>query len=413
SADGSVPSSEVINYYQLQASSSKVHLLSSSLVTFNIDTVPGGDPSYTPTQFGVGGQGKVLVYTNGASIFSVSLDQGYKYQVDLVPLSSYQPQVDPNDSTGDFDEITSLSLDPSTDIITIGISGRSAGQNFSQLYFYKLNEDAGSAFGTLDLLKLVDKGQFPAGTSMTPGSNAVVSPDARFGFFALDDGSLCDVRLAGDITEPRIAVLGTYSSMIAADPMNRGARLVQYDGATNSLAVVKKGTVLHVRRPAYSHGSPGVRRPAYISETPALVLARLSADDSGIAASSELNSFGSGEQEISNIVFDGSGGGLLTTGSGSVLSVNQSGAQVLGGAVPRIGELVSGSAGAALVGLSSYDVDQNGNIVDPGSLVIMSMSQTSEATRRAAFVSNSQVLSDHSVGAGAAGHIRRPCSIQR
>ena len=404
SPDGSVAPGEVINYYQLQTANNKVRLLGSSLLTFYIPPVPGRDPAFTPTSFGIGNQSKVLIYTNGASIFSASLDQGYNYQVDIVPLSSYQPQVDPNDPTADFDEITGLSVDQATDIVTVTVTGRLQGQNFSQLYFYRVNEGAGSAFDTLDLLKLVDKEQFPDGATMTWGSNAVVSPDSKFGYFALDDGSVCSVRLAGDITAPKITVLGQYASMVASDPANRGARLVEYDATSSSLAVVKKGTVLYVRRPAYGHGSPGVRRPAYVKEAPAAVVGRLGADGS-FTGPSEFTDFGLGEQQISNLVFDLSGNGFLTTGSGSVLSVGQSGLEVLGTAVPRIGQLVSDSVGANLIGVSSYGVDADNNIVQPGSLVIMSLTQSSIASKRA--------LLDHSVTAGTVNHIRRPCSVQR
>lgn len=414
SDDGSFPPGEVIKYYNLRSNNGKVNIGNATAQMFYIQPVPGSDPTAIPTSFGVGNQGKVLVYTNGASIHAVTLEEGYDYSVDLVPEASYRPQVNPIDTVETFEAITSLQLDAATNIITVTVTGRYNAQNFTQLYFYHLNEDPGPSYGTVDLIKFIDKGQFPNSATMTPGSNAAVSPDGRWGYFGLDDGSLCRVRLAGDITSPKIDVIGWYSSMVAADPANRGPRIAQYDASSNSLALVKKGMVMFVRRP--TNGRIGsVRRPTNIaiSESPGIVFARF-ADDGTLAKAQEITNFGSNETSISNVGFDGAGGGVIATGGGSLLHVGLQATYVVGAVSAGIGQLSSGATPGQFVGLTSFDGSDSG-VSNSGSFVLMNLVQSSVAgsSMKSSLTALPVVSVFHSALAGISGSVRRPCSLLR
>ncbi|MGH9823602.1 MAG: hypothetical protein ACREDR_10165 [Blastocatellia bacterium] len=338
------------------------------------------DNSLIPVDFGVGKEGQFVVFTNGASIDIVSLDGKYSYPITIIPDNRYTPLTDPQDTTDDYLAITRLDVDPSTDIISITVNGRSQGANYSELYFYQMYE-SGPNYGNVSQLKLVTFDQLPAGTSMTPGSNAI-TPDGQYGYFVLDNGSLCRVALDGQVLNSHVDILGTYTSVASTDLANRGPRLVEYDRGTKSVGIVGRGSVVQVRRPgsvtrpAYISGRGRVTRPAYVTigEKPGLVLALLGIAGA-VSSAREVTDFGAGEVGISNIVYDRNGTPMLTNYSGDLLSIGSGGLAELGESVARIGPLTLSTDGCSLLGISSFSLDSTGNedMNNPGALVIMNL----------------------------------------
>ncbi|HYL99889.1 MAG TPA: hypothetical protein VEZ90_13115 [Blastocatellia bacterium] len=382
--DPSQPSglpSEGILFFHLNTAADQSQPSAENITFIPINRPVGSsDNSVIPVDFGVGLLGQFVVFTNGASIDLVSLDGRYSYPITIIPDNRYQPLTDPQDTTSDYLAISRLDVDQSTDIITITVNGRTQGTNYSNLYFYQMFE-SGPNYGNVNLLKLVTFDELPAGTSMTPGSNAT-SPDGRYGYFVVDNGALCRVALDGDTLGTQVDVLGSYASIAAQDPANRGPRLLQYDKLSKHFGIVNRGNIVRVRRPgnvtrpAYISGRGRVTRPAYvaINEVPGLVLGTIGFDGL-ISNTREFADFGTGEIGISSIVFDCNGAALFTNYSGNLISIGNGGATGMGKSVARIGQLALSADGTSLVGISSFSLDAAGNqdMTNPGALVIMNI----------------------------------------
>ncbi|HKV40615.1 MAG TPA: hypothetical protein VJX67_15490 [Blastocatellia bacterium] len=370
------------------------------------------DRSYTPSDFGLGKNGTTLVDSNGASFTVVALDKGTQYPVAL--MSDYSPLVGPDDGVTPFHEVTYLGVDQATSTVLVTVNGRDQlGSNFSELYFYKLHEDpADPAYATVDLLKYVRLDEGAGAASMTPGSNAVVTPDGKWGYFALSDGSLVRVALDGNLASTKLESLGQYSAIAAQDPLNRGPRTVVFSGDYRSIGIAKRGHRLRSRRPAGIARTGALNRPAVsaIFESPGAVVVGLAKD--GTVASVDSFMF-EAESSISNIVFDPSGLPTVAGGdSGSLLCLTPDGVVSLGATPVGIRSLMLDSTRSSLLGISS-DESANGT-GDPGSdpsgpvtgaLVIMKLRQSASGT---GYGVSSMVTGTVSLLGGIAGNTRLP-----
>src|SRR5262249_50228887 len=161
-----------------------------------------GDPSLMPTDFGLSRDGKLVVYTNGASIFVFEPLTGNNYPVGPLVQGSYAALQDyGSDYRSDYNCITRLVVDRRTNNVIVTVSSRTTENSVSRyasyIYIYALNEAAGSAFGTVDLVRLVSRRELSG--AVPPFSDIAISDGGAY--FVLDDGSVCRVGL-----DPRSAV---------------------------------------------------------------------------------------------------------------------------------------------------------------------------------------------------------------
>jgi hypothetical protein len=368
--------------------------------------LPSSDPGSMPIGFGVSKAGEFLVFTNGAQVLSVDLPTGNLYTVQPVPNDRYAPLPDPQDPKGgtvDYQTITSLDVG-SNNIVKVVINGRTASNDFSTVYFYRLREGIKRS-GTLDLLAVpVDSSQL-SGSQVAPESMVAASDDGSLGYFATTDGWLWSVALKNS-SSLTVTPLKHYASINGQSGYEAGPRDVLIDPG-KSLTIVKQGTTVNIRRPSYGRHGGGIRRPSYIkyNETPGFVLATLNANGA-ITGDQEVHDqgFGNGVYAISNPVFTGNGAYLTVSfgdsqGALKLLQNSAAGFTDFGAVPSNVGQIASAD-GSNIVGIQDFEVASQSSgpdlIVKGGSLVFMSMRQASDAL----------------VTAGSyRASIRRPCNV--
>jgi hypothetical protein len=376
-----------------------------SLVPVRIPEIgDGSEAAYMPSSFGLGRDSKVLVYTNGSQVFLFSLAEGYSYAVGPFPqgdvglLENYD---------ADYNCVSSVSVDRATNTVVVAVNTRKTdnakGTTFSsQLDLYRLNEEAGPAFGTMDLIRVVSSAEL--GASIPPGSDVLIV--ASEAFFALGDGSICSI----DLEHPGpVRVLATVPEL-AADPLTAGSpHLLTYDPASKTLAVVKKGQVFDVRRPTYVRRPTTVRRPTYLflQERPALALVNVGAQGGvRVLQAQDLGpAFLSG---FSNGLFDGNSNLLLATSEGSLVSVGARGVVTLCAIPTLTDKLVLDPSEMTLAGVSSFNVNPaRARITTTGSILLVGTNASKDSTR----VVGSLLAAPAAGLARATGSIRRPGNI--
>jgi len=377
-----------------------------SLVPVQIPEIgDGSESAYMPGSFGLGRDSKVLVYTNGSQVFLFSLAEGYSY-----PVGPYQ-QGDVallEDYNADYNCVSSVSVDRATNTVVVAVNTRKTdnakGTSFSsQLYLYHLNEEAGPAFGSMDLIRVVSSAEL-SGASISPYSDVLIV--ASEAFFAFDDGSICSV----DLEHPgSVRVLAAIPEL-AADPLTAGSpHLLTYDTASKTLAVVKKGQVFDVRRPTYVRRPTTVRRPTYLflQEKPALALVNIGGQGAvRVLQAQDLGpAFLSG---LSNGLFDSNSNLLLATFDGSLLSVGAGGVVTLCAIPTLTDKLVLDPSEMTLAGVSSFNVNlARARITTTGSILLVGTNASKDSTGLV-----SSLLAAPAAGlARGSGSIRRPGNI--
>jgi hypothetical protein len=357
--------------------------------------------------FALGANGN-LVFTNGASIFSYNLTQGYLYQRDIVHPSTYGPD----------DNISFLDVDQSTNVVSVSENLKTAGEDnvatvSSYLSFYKLADD-----GTLTDMKRTYADQLPAGAALASGSNiAIVSDsDSQSAFFATNDGSLCSVDLLSDGSSGNVRQLYTFPELAQSDSNSPNPLSIQYDPATKSLGIVKRGFTIQISRPL--NGKRGhISRPLNIaSYNSVLAMARLGKKNK-VASTNSFSQDFAGEGGISNFVTGPNSQWLISTYSGKLYSVGvaadlqNSQLQFLGPIGSRIDRVQYYADRTSIVALSSFALQDDGlQLASPGAVVIgrMSSAQTQSGNSiLQAFLPTASVLGRPTVG------IRRPCNLRR
>ncbi|HVF91907.1 MAG TPA: hypothetical protein VNH22_17710, partial [Blastocatellia bacterium] len=296
-------------------------------ITFDMKGVDTDRANDALPDLGLGRRGSVLVFGNGASVYTFTLNEGYIYHLPLVALRDYSQD----------HAISYLGVDKATNTLVISVNNRERREDgsikeSSTLWFYELRVD-----GTVDLKKIIVPSKFPEGTAIIAGSNVAIVPgpaDPVTGFatrtiayFVTTDGSLCSVDLAGDAIDGVVKRLETIPALAQADAENTSARLLEYDAQKKVLTILKRGNISQIRRPFYGRpGRPGhIRRPfyAHVEESPALVFAQFTGKK--FLKLSEIkvfsNEFEAGDA-LSTLTLGQGSAPAFATYSGKLFSVN-------------------------------------------------------------------------------------------
>ncbi len=407
--DDEVTAIDVIAYVHLNLDDNGKPVFGSTVLSIDIQGVTSRYTGEAPLDFAFGANGGLLVFTNGASIFSYNLDHGYLYELPIVHPSQYSAD----------DNISFLDVDPSTNIVSICENRRSVDKDnvetvSSEISFYRLRDD-----GTFQFLKRVFADQFADGASLAKGSNiAIMSEgDSEIALFAANDGSLNTVDLHSDGESAIIRRLYTFPELALASPSEANPLLVQFDPANRVIGVVKPGFIVQISRP--SNGKRGrISRPSNLhleSETPpVLAMAKLNKKNKVSSARTFSEEF-KGEGGLTNFSSGQDSQWLISTYSGLLYSVSISSdlgdsslgfIGLIGSRVDRIDYYADRSS---IVAINSLTLGDDGvQVTSPGSLVVGKMSDF----RSQSNVVIQAVLPTASAVGRPTPSIRRPCNIK-
>lgn len=410
--DGEYEARSVIAYLRLNLNEDRKPIFDSSVVMIDIR---GGETNFADdafVDFALGRNGNFLVFTNGRTIYTYNLIEGYKYSVDIVPQNQYS----------DNYRIVYLGVDELTNTIMVCVNKQDesvagAKGRTSEIYFHKLLDD-----GTVDLVKRLLPRQFEEGISLTPGSNVIVSSetqDAEFGLFVTSDGVLCQVDLArGTSSDGVIKPLSRFEDLAQESAGDAGPRIIKYDRSRRTVGVIKQGFAAQIVRPINGRrGRPGgIVRPINahnLIEQPVLLLARVNKRYKVVSQAV----FGSEFEEaggITGLVAGHDSQWLVSTYTGQVFSVSISGdiddARLTSVAEigNRIGHLAYFSARETLVAISSFESDEQGRLTEPGSLIVARLD--GPATQSVGASLAKVMFSPSSLIGPVVKSIRRPCN---
>jgi len=406
-SNGEVTPIDVIAYVHLSLDDSSRPVLDTNVIPIDIKGVSSDFTSNAPLDFALAPNGN-LVFTNGASIFSYNLSQGYINRRDIVHPSTYGPN----------DSISFLDVDQATNIVTVCENIKSVDQDStvslsSEISFYRLTNN-----GDLPFVKRVFADQLAQGHSLSSGSNiAIVSDsDSQSAFFVTNDGSLCTVDLLSDGASANVKQLYTFPELAQTDSSTANPLSVQYDPSTKSLGIVKRGFTIQISRPL--NGKRGhISRPLNIaSHNSVLAMARLSKKGKVVSTNSFSQDF-AGQGGVSNFVTGPNAQWLISTYSGKLYSVGiasdlqNSQLQYLGPIGSRIDRVEYYADRTSVIAISTFTLDENGlQVAESGSLVIgrMGAAQTQSASAvLQALLPTASVLGKRSPS------IRRPCNIRQ
>jgi hypothetical protein len=406
--DDGVTPIDVIAYVHMNLDDKGKPLFDSSIVPIDIKGVSGGYASAAPQDFALGVDGDLMVFTNGSSIFSYDLNQGYLNEKPIVPSKEYSAD----------DTISFLDVDQATNVVSVCWNKKVVNANggsslSSDLSFYQLEKG-----GTFSPMKHASADQFPKGTALSSGSNiAIVSDaDSQFAVFMTNDGSMCSVDLQSDSMVASVKQLYTFSALAQPDAVNASRLLTQYDSSTRTIGIVNPGFTIQISRPI--NGRKGrISRPINIaSATPVLAMARLSKKNKVASVNVFTQDF-NGEGGLSNFVSWQGSQWLISTYSGKLYAagvpsdLQNSKLQYLGPIGSRVERIDYYGDRDSIVAIESFTLEDDGlQLASPGSIVVGKVldlqSQPNGAVVQA-------LLPTASVLGKRVPAIRRPCNIKR
>lgn len=404
---------DVMAYVQANLDDGGKPVLGGNVVMFDIRGVSTPTTNEALLDFGLSGNGKLLVFTNGASVFSYNLTQGDLYELPIVP---------PKDYNAANNSISFLDVHSASNVVSVCWNQRTEDKDkvvhvSSELSFYRLGED-----GTFKLLKRAYPNEFPDGTTLAEGSNIAIasdgeSDDSEFALFATNDGSLCAVDLHGDGVGTTIKRLYSFPELAQSERGVSNPLSIYYDSTNRAIGIVKSGFTVQISRP--TGGRRGlISRPTGLrtaSGASMLAMAKLSKKNK-VTSSNIFSEDFKDQGGLSNFASGQDSQWLISTYSGRLYSVSAAGdpkdtklqyVGPIGSSVDRIAYYTDRSS---VVAINSFTLDENGvQMVSPGSVVIGRMSdlQTQSRGLLQALLPTATMLGKR------APSISRPCNIRR
>lgn len=341
--------------------------------------------SSAPDEFVLGRQGKFVIFTNGASIYSFSTVEGYVNRSELIPASEYSLD----------NSITSLDINDESNTVVVVVSQKTQKKgnwkNLSDLYFFRLNEN-----GSFELITKVGRESLPDKIALAPGDTVAMSVDLGsgspdFAFAVTNDGTLYRISISDGAVKP----IAFFPELATGDGEQRAPRSVTYDPLSRSVGIVEHGRRLQISRPAFGRkGRNGKVSRSFalnrVLESPAVAVAQIG-NKGKVSSSTVIVDFGIASDSVSNLAFDEEARGLFATSTGRLFSI-----EVASGALSQVAELGVGVdsitynvAGLRLAGIKSFAVDEaTGEFIDvrDGAVVIAQLAPRSTAGERIASI---------------------------
>ena len=413
--DGEIRGIEVISYVRLNLGDNGKPVIDPTVISFDIEGVGGESSADAPADLALGRNGNYLVFTNGASLFTYRLDQGYIYKVDLVHPSEY----------GADNAISYLAIDKDTNVLSVYSNKKTVDEegtehDQSEISFYRLEDD-----GSLTLLKRAYSEDLPGGAALTPGSNVVVyadleKPDLQHALFVTSDGSLCQVDLSTDGLSAVVRQLAIFPELAKQDQDDDGPRLVKYDASKRVVGIVSQGYTAQIARPA--NGKRGrIARPAnlhVLTSQPVVAVAKFG-KKSKVTSRNVFSDDFVDQGGLSALLYLADNGEWLTSSySGNLYSIaalgdfEKSRPQLIAEIAPRIERLDYLASRDSLVAVQSCAADDDGlRLTEPGSVAI---GKVISADGKSLLTGAAQMLMPAaSQFLRKTPAIRRPCNIKR
>jgi len=405
---------DVIAYVHLSLDSSGKPVFNSA-VRFDIPGVGNNkNTNEAPLDFALSAKGSVLVFTNGASIFTFTLAEGILNKADLVAPGDYSQD----------NSVSFLDVDQSTNVVSVCHNKKSVDKNgfatvSSEISFYQLQE-TGEHAGALAKIKRVSGDQFPTGVGLASGSNIIIvsDSDSEVALFVTTDGSLSSVDLLGDGQQATVKRLYSFPELAQFGAKNLNPALIQYDPSSGTVGVVKPGFTVQITRPI--NGKRGrITRPINVhvtSDAPVLAMAKFNKKGNQVVSATSFTQDFKDEGGLSNFVTAGNSQWLVSTYSGKLywvgLAEDLTGSrlQLLGTMAPRVDRIDYYSDRTSVVAISSFTVNDDGmQIASPGSLVVGKLN----GGQIEAPIVQSLLPTASLFGGRSSPSIRRPCNIKR
>ena len=413
-ADGFDPV-EVLAYTRLNLDDNNKPIFNSTVSVVDIKGIGSADHcSDAPTDFGLGQNGSFLVFTNGASIFSYNLEEGYIKRVDIVPAQNFSQD----------NHITYLDVDDVTNIVTVCSNNKVKGEDgsvktFSELSFYNLGEK-----GSLDLNKLVRPQDFPENTAMTRGSRVAITATSSnrpdFAYFMINDGTLCQVDLDPETpVATSVKQLQKFDAFAQTSADDAGPRNVKIDSSKRMIGIVKQGFTAQIARP--SNGRRGrtknlIRTLSTFNavESPAFGLVKIGKKGKVLSSNIFTDDFRA-EEGLTDFASGAEGQWMISTHSGKLYSVGttddpqRASLELMIQLGTRTDQIAFCSARSSVVAISSLAADDSGEeIATPGSLIIAKPNDVSVLSANTMSIS---AVPGKTTPPGPS--IRRPCNDKR
>jgi hypothetical protein len=361
---------------------------------------------------------KYFIFHNGASILIFSKNEGYLYTVDFISKKDFDPVTN---------SITHLGFDKDSQVLTVLTNrksekevGSGEWQHKSELYVYQLIQD-----GTVNLLTRLTTEAFPHNDFIPAGSSIAINWNGEAnseGYAYLPGASGTIYQTSWNLKEGS-SLLGSVEPFIpslSALQQSVGEYVstvsLAYDKEGRTLEALRNGYTANIHRPANFRGRLGkIHRPANLRlnlEGPSLVLSQFSKKNKLVKQkifTTEL-----AEQEgILEPFADQEGNRYIASQKGNVFELKTG--QIEDATLKLLGKLGNslGSIGYfrdAFVAVDSCQLDENGQLVAEGSLLVAKRRETGNFL---SFVNwtGASVL-EHSVLGSGFCSIRRPCNTR-
>lgn len=415
--NGEIEGIEVIAYLHLNLSENGKPVVDSTVISFDIQGGSGESHSAdAPPDIASSANGNHLVFTNGASIFTYSIDQGYLYKVDLVHPREY----------GEDNSISYLTIDQDTNVLSVYSTKKVLDQDGvvhhqSEISFYRLIDD-----GTLTLLKRAYAEDLPEGTYLTPGSNVAVysdldKADAQYALFVTSDGSLCQVDLLSEGLSATVRQLAVFPEFARQGEDDTSARLVKYDVSKRVVGIVRQGYSARIARPINARKGRIARPINVILGQPILGIAKFGKKGKVVSRNVFSEEFVD-QGGLSELVsLPDSNEWLMATYTGKLFSASTTGdfeklsPQLLGEIAPRTERLDYLASRGSLVAVQSCAASDDGSdVIEPGSVAV---GKVVSANSKSLLVGAAQMIlpttTSATVTRARGPAIRRPCNIRR
>ncbi|HJQ68136.1 MAG TPA: hypothetical protein VKA70_04155 [Blastocatellia bacterium] len=340
-----------------------------SVVPIHIPGLGSEFASEAPTDIALAYGGRILVFTNGHSVFTYNVSNGAIYSVGI------DSKPDNKVSFLDIDEVSNTVIAATSR----RIEGAEGGVKYtSDLYFIRLDKD-----GTLNTIKRLLPEHFGEGVFLSAGSNAAVSSDPitgapEFGYFVTNNGGVCqvDLRAREESTTGVLEQIALLPEMAQDEGLEPGPVSVRFDRSRKMITVVKQGGFLRIRIPSFVERGGRIRIPSFTQfpGSASIAVIQLNKKNRVIGQRIFDRPFGK-ENRISNMVAGQSGVGLISTHSGRIFAVDTSvsldrvGVNPVGEMGSRIDRIAYSAGRQSLTAIVSYTVNGDSQGMLPGSIL--------------------------------------------
>jgi hypothetical protein len=410
---GEYEASAVIKYMRLSFPEDGKFISDVEAVTIPIEGVQSKTTTDAPDIFIL--SKNIFLFTNGCSIFTFSISDGYLYQVPFIAANNYDPE---------SNAISDICLDPESRVLSIVVSkklkvGENKWQHASELFFYGLEDD-----GTINQLNHIIPESFE-GAAIAPGSSIAINGEGKnigSAYFVASNGKLYQVNWngisasAGELSE--VTTLEGYSQ-----PSGEFLSSVKtsYDKDKRVFEVLKNGNAVFIHRPLNTNGRGKIgkiHRPLNLRisvEEPALTLVQMAAKKNKVVNQKTFVTELAEQGGVSDMISDDSGNRYVATYNGNIFElsgtneVDLAALNFLGQIGNRLSSAFYFASRNAIVGVNALEMEDE-RLVSPGGL---SLAKRKESSNYLSLVNWAEdVLKDNAVLGLSFGSIRRPCNTR-